>query len=104
MPGGVPFEYNKPTVDEIMAQTSPDNTSVYIGGVPPGATGFYFAVICGLFASKNYSGSISFLNTTNFIIFRKIVLLVKWVSFVYMRPGSNPLGTNHILLQNLQCI
>lgn len=40
MPGGVPFEYNKPTVDEIMAQTSPDNTSVYIGGVPPGATGF----------------------------------------------------------------
>nr|CAD2184562.1 unnamed protein product [Meloidogyne enterolobii] len=38
MPGGVPFEYNKPTVDEIMAQTSPDNTSVYIGGVPPGAT------------------------------------------------------------------
>ena len=49
--GGVPFEYNKPTVDEVMAQTSPDNTSVYVGGVPPGATGlinifYYFLKLC----------------------------------------------------------
>lgn len=34
---GGPIEYNKPTIDEIMAQTSPDNSSVYVGGVPPGA-------------------------------------------------------------------
>ncbi|KAL3120596.1 hypothetical protein niasHT_007888 [Heterodera trifolii] len=37
MGGGVEYS-SKPTVDEIMAQTSPENTSVYVGGVPPGAT------------------------------------------------------------------
>lgn len=37
---GGPMEYSKPTLDEIMAQTPPENTSVYVGGVPPGATGF----------------------------------------------------------------
>lgn len=38
MGGGVEYS-SRPTLDELMAQTSPDNTSVYVGGVPPGATG-----------------------------------------------------------------
>lgn len=38
MGGGIEYP-SKPTVDEILAQTSPENTSVYVGGVPPGATG-----------------------------------------------------------------
>jgi len=38
-PGGGGGGYSsRPTVDELMAQTSTDNTSVYVGGVPPGAT------------------------------------------------------------------
>lgn len=40
-PGQGPIEYSKPTVDEIMAQTPQENTSVYVGGVPPGSSGLF---------------------------------------------------------------